>query len=709
MNIFKTFAWSSFLVVLFGFQSITFGQAQKLRGLGCAFVGPIQGVYFNQHIKFSSLNGKDKKKKRTELEEKVIKEYVERLDGSKLYLHASDVADIKNKLKGILSSVEKRPTPNCKVLLDIQKLLVKRVKERVAFAEKYLGKSFKFQKNTALTLDPDKRKYPKDKKEADEFQKSYIQFQISNFLTTDMKLSKAKSKVIRRYERNLRRVDEDMTPDMIYASYLDAFAHALDPHSSYFSADAMEDFRIQMALSLEGIGATLSYKDGFTVVEQLIPGGAAARDGRIKPQDKIVAVGQGECSASQEKKKKCVSENVVEVELRNVVKKIRGKKGTKVRLLVLRESGGEKEKLEITLVRDKVKLEDEAASITYLDREIEGKKIKVGLINLPSFYSDSREGGRTAAGDMKKLLKDARKKKVDSIVLDFSSNGGGSLDDAVKIAGLFFKTGAVVKQSAKRGNEILLSDEDDDVDFNGPLIVLTSRISASASEIVAGTLQDYKRAVVVGGDHTFGKGTVQSVIPLPSGLGAAKVTVGMFYTPGGNSTQHRGVDADIVFPSVLSNDEIGEKTLDYSLPPSSLASFLSRSAYVKEGDDSWSQVTTDEIKKLKDLSNIRIAESEDFKKILEDIKKSEKKDEKIKVAETLKAREESKKKEKKIVKDKLGNRTKADKLKEYLARADVQEAVNVAVDLAALRQGIEIHLGAKYSKQNDSKKAAHSN
>ena len=274
-------------------------------------------------------------------------------------------------------------------------------------------------------------------------------------------------------------------------------------------------------------------------------------------------------------------------------------------------------------------------------------------------------------------------------------NGGGSLDDAVKIGGLFFKTGAVVKQSAKKGSEILLADEDSDVDFSGPLVVLTSRVSASASEIVAGTLQDYKRAVIVGADHTFGKGSVQSVIPLPSGLGAAKVTVGMFYTPGGNSTQHRGVDADIVFPSTLSNDEIGEKTLDYSLPPTSLASFLSRSAYVKKGSDKWEEVTGEEIKKLSSLSQLRIAQSKEFQKIKEDVRKAKKKDHVIDVSEILKERSKSDKKEKGTAKDKFGNRKKADKLAEYLKRPDVQEAINIAVDLTALKRGFELKLGAK--------------
>lgn len=660
------------------------------RGLGCAFVGPIQGVYFNQHITYG-VSKKNEQAKRQEIEERTIEQYIKRLDGSKLYFLEADVREIRSKLKGILASVEKRPNADCSRLTEVQTLFEKRVAERVDFAKKYLGKDFKFQKETKLVLNPDQRQYPSNQKEADDFQKDYIQFQISNFIATDMKLDEAKEMVLRRYDRNLRRVQET-TEDRILASYLDAFARALDPHSSYFSHDVMEDFKISMALSLEGIGATLSFQDGYTVVEQLIPGGAAAREGSLRPKDKIVAVGQGDCEQKNEAKTSCPMENVIEVELRDVVKKIRGPKGSKVRLSILREGGGETKRHQLTLVRDKVKLEDEAASISYVDREVDGRKIKVGVIDLPSFYSDSRPGGRTAANDLKKILKEAKKSKVDGIVLDFSSNGGGSLDDAVKIAGLFFKTGAVVKQSAKRGQETLLSDEDDDVDYAGPLVILTSRISASASEIVAGTLQDYKRAVIVGADHTFGKGSVQSVIPLPSKLGAAKVTVGMFYTPGGNSTQHRGVDADVVLPSSLSTDEIGEKTLDYSLPPTSLAPFLSKSAYVTSGDEAWQAVSPDEIKKLKDLSRIRVAKNEEFKKIVEEAKKTKEKDYIIDLSETLQERTESKKKEDEEPKDELGNRSKEAKLAEYFKRPDVQEAINVTVDLTALRKGLEMTL-----------------
>jgi carboxyl-terminal processing protease len=331
-------------------------------------------------------------------------------------------------------------------------------------------------------------------------------------------------------------------------------------------------------------------------------------------------------------------------------------------------------------VRDKIKLEDDAASIVFVDKEVGGQKKKIGIINFPSFYADSKPGGRSSAADLKKLLAEAREKKADGLVLDLSTNGGGSLDDAVKIGGLFFQTGNVVKQSSRdeKKTELTLKDTDPAVDWSGPLVVLTSRISASASEIVSGTLQDYKRAVIVGGDHTFGKGSVQSVMPLPMGLGALKVTIGMFFIPGGNSTQHRGVAADVVLPGPFSTEDMGEKSLDYSLPPKTIPAFISPEAYVKEGPSAWKEIQSDWIKTLREKSKARVEKSEDFKKIVEELAKSKKNGKVIKVSEILDDKDKKEKKSKAKANKKLA---KAERDKEYLKRADIEEASQVLLDL----------------------------
>ncbi|WP_413288627.1 carboxy terminal-processing peptidase [Bdellovibrio sp. HCB337] len=637
----------------------SFSHAQSKDDLECRYLSAIEGGFLANHIRFTNRD--------TELQNHTIEQYIKRMDPSKIYLLSTDVDQIKSWMNGLF---EKTKNKDCAFLEQTQALMVKRAQERADFAKKFLGKDYKFDGKTEFTFDPDKKAFPKNADEANDFLKKYIHFQIANYQATDMKMDEAKKNVIKNYDRAVKRLQETKITDL-YSDYLDSFARALDPHSSFFSRDSLEDFEIQMRLSLEGIGATLSSQDGFTVVEQLVPGGAAAKSGLIEPQDKIIAVGQD----------KGVMDNVIDMDLKDVVKKIRGPKGTKVRLTILRKKGEGKQRLDVSLTREKVNLEDEAASIIYQDKEINGKKKKIGIINFPSFYADSRRGGRSSAADLKKIIKEANEKKVDGLVLDMSNNGGGSLEDAVKIAGLFFKTGNVVKQSSKdpsRGEQTL-SDTEPAVDWAGPLVLLTSRISASASEIVAGTLQDYKRAVVVGGDHTFGKGSVQSVLPMPNNLGALKVTVGMFFVPGGNSTQHRGVEADVVLPGPYSVDDIGEKFLDYSLPPQKIAPFISPEAYVKEGAGTWSMVKPEWIKPLREKSLARVEKSEEFKKIDDEIKKAKARGKMIKVSEVLKDKNETKTKKEKEKVARYGN--KDQKNKEYLKRPDVNEATNVLLDL----------------------------
>jgi carboxyl-terminal processing protease len=675
-------------------------QAQFTRSnsleLSCLHLHPVQVKYLEKHVNYSKLA--------KNLETRTTEQFIKRLDGSKLYLLEKDVKDMEKMLDSIFDKISKK---DCIAIEKVNEMFVKRVEERVAYAKKYLGAKFKYDPKVQIQRDPQDRPRPKTLAEANKFHENYMQYQVASYLATDMKLEEAKQQIVRNYERALKRVQEFKKEDLL-SSYLDSFARALDPHSSYLSADALEDFEIQMRLSLEGIGATLSSQDGFTVIEQLISGGAADGSGKLKPKDKIIAVAQGKDGQFQ---------NVIEMELRDVVKLIRGPKGSEVRLKILRKGPKDPERFEITLARDKIKLEDEAASITYMDREVNGQKLKIGLLNLPSFYADNRKNGPSAAGDTKKLLADAVKNKADAIVLDLSNNGGGSLRDAVDIAGLFFGTGNVVKQSQRVTPELdnmnyeTLRDSDSMVDWAGPLVVLTSRVSASASEIVSGTLQDYKRAVVVGGDHTFGKGSVQSVEYLPPGLGAIKTTVGMFFTPGGESTQHRGVSADIVFPSTFAIDEIGEKTLDYSLPPKKIKEFISPTAFVVDGKGAWSQVGKDIVKKIKLKSDARVVASTDFKKIKDDLDKSKKRGKMLVVGDLLKDKEKDPKKKVDGEKgdeeeDENASLSREERKKKYLKRADVLEAVTIAADLATEMRMPSIKLGSKSKAVPDAAETA---
>ncbi|PIT99789.1 MAG: tail-specific protease [Bdellovibrionales bacterium CG10_big_fil_rev_8_21_14_0_10_45_34] len=633
--------------------------------LKCKLIPSIMNLMLGQHILFNEFS--------TNLNSRLIDQYIKSLDTTKTYLIQSDVKAIKDILSGTFRRFQKGA---CNDLDRVQKVFLKRVDERTVFAKKYLAeKDFKIDPKIEIQVSNDDREYPKTKSEAEGYLKKYIQWQVANFVASGTELKEAIQQVARRYERNEKNL-KDVKAEDLNVRYLDSFANALDPHSSFLSKDMLEEFQINMRLSLEGIGATLSFQDGYTVVEQLVPGGAAAKSGIIEPQDKIVAVGEGQEGAL---------EPVIDLSLKDVVKKIRGKKDTIVRLSILRKRADKPERFTVSLTRQKIDLEQEAAQIEYIEKEIDGKKQKYGVINLPSFYNDGSESGRSAARDVKKLLAEAEKTKVAGVVLDLSSNGGGSLDDAVSLAGLFFKTGNVVRTQGGRSSGKTWADQDSKVDFSGPLVVLVSRLSASASEIVAGALQDYKRAVIVGADHTFGKGSVQQVVPLPSQLGAFKVTMDMFFIPGGNSTQHRGVSSDIVFPSPFSSDDIGEKSLDYSLPPKTIPPFLSSEANLEDPKNRWNPVEKDWLKTLSGESKKRVDVNEDFKKIKDEVAKAEKRKKVLKIADVLESKDEKEKeKEAEDKKTKSAEAIKEKRRQDYLKRADIQEAVNIVADLSIL-------------------------
>ncbi|MEK6627783.1 MAG: S41 family peptidase [Bdellovibrionota bacterium] len=663
----------TFLITLL-ISSVSLAQGLQLtKQLDCNWVDPIQTGFLQNHL---IVKQKDK-----ELQARVVDQYIKRQDSAKIYLLEDDIAKIKIMMKNVFEDVTKT---DCKFLSETQDLMVKRVEERTDQVKKILNKDFKFNKDTEFIYDPDHKSFPKTTEEASEFLKKYVQFQVANYLATDIKLDEAKKRVIKNYERNLKRIKETKFTTLV-ANYLNSFALSLDPHSSFFSKDYYDDFTIDMSLSLEGIGATLSQEDGFTVVEALVTGGAAWKSKLVDPQDKIVAVS----------KKDGKMENVIDMDLKDVVKLIRGPKGTKVKLTILRKEGGSNKKLNIELTREKVNLEDNAVSIHYQDKEINGAKKKIGVINFPSFYADSKRGGKSSAVDMKKIVTEAKNKNVDGLVLDLSNNGGGSLEDAVKIGGLFIKTGNIVKQTArKEGAENALSDIDEKVDWEGPLVILTSRISASASEIVSGAMKDYNRAVIVGSEHTYGKGSIQTVIPIPGELGALKVTIGMFFTPGGFSTQHRGVESDIIIPSPYNVDDIGEKSMDYSLPPKKIDTFLSKDAYVDKGDGAWQPIKPEWVNKIKTRSEQRVAKNEEFKKIKDELEKTKKLGKTIKVSEVIKDKGE---KEKKVKKTRYAAKNEKDK--EYLKRGDIQEASDILLDLIALETGKDLSLTSAIKKQ----------
>ncbi|MDB5048076.1 MAG: hypothetical protein JWO30_1147 [Fibrobacteres bacterium] len=366
-------------------------------------------------------------------------------------------------------------------------------------------------------------------------------------------------------KRSLHRLFERMLKEdklEKVSSYLNTVSNSHDPHTEYFKPEAKEDFDLSMTGTLEGIGAVLREDDGYIKVVSIVPGSASWRQKELKAEDKILKVAQG----SEE------PVDLVEASVNEAVRLIRGRKGTEVRLTVQKPSGRVQV---IAITRDVVVVEETYAKSAIMT-PASGKK-KIGYINLPAFYHDfNNSRGRTASADVRDELEKLKAENVDGIVLDLRNNGGGALDDAVKMAGLFFKSGPVVQIKDQKGNTTVLNDQDTDITYDGPLVVMINTFSASASEIVAAALQDLGRAVILGTDTTFGKGTVQSMLDLDAYLppafasmrpmGSLKLTIQKFYRINGGTTQYKGVVPDILIPDAYSNLEVGEKNLDYPMP-----------------------------------------------------------------------------------------------------------------------------------------------
>ena len=674
----------AFVLVLWTFPSVS----QKL---SCQHVYDIQKKFLKHHILHTQMT--------PDLKNRVLDQFIQNLDREKIYFLQSDILSIKRKNKRLFSDLKKH---KCNGLYYIYDIYSKRVKERIKSANSYLNDKFLFTKKLKYILDEDLKNYPSSPKEANQAMKSYIQYQAANIFLFEKDLKKSVKQVsymlnnskkqvlswkpqlnyreVRDCKRRSKNSFKACKPTKWFSNYLKAYSQSLDSHSNYLDNEDLEEFYISMNLELEGIGATLSSRFGYTVVERLIPGGAADRSKRIKIKDKILAVGKDEKNLT----------NIFGERLEDVVSIIRGPKGTAVFLKISREEeNGEKNVSIVKLIRSRVDLKEEEASISYHDIKSNNTAYRVGLLKVPSFYG-SNAFGKSVTRDVKKLLFSAKQQNINALVLDLSNNRGGSLDEAVDLSGLFFSEGNVVKQSERNNpRPQILRDTDKRVFYSGPLIVLVNRFSASASEIVSGTLQDYNRAIIVGADHTFGKGSVQSVEQLFSKLGALKTTVGLYFIPSGKSTQKEGVTSDIVFPSILHIKELGEKNLDYVLPTEQIANFKSSPQEIfAEGNDNWKPIDGKIIEKLKKSSQKRIARNEKFQKIktrLAKIQEKAKNQKVVTIAEVLENKDkEDEEQLKEDEKDELSQSEKSKK--KYFSRPDIQEALNIATDLVLIQK-----------------------
>jgi carboxyl-terminal processing protease len=555
-----------------------------------------------------------------EIKSHTIDQMIKSLDPSKTLLYASDLERLKPLLQGMFVSMQRG---DCTSLAQVYDVLVARARENEAMVKKILGPDYRLDETVELNLNVNKRPYLKTAGEKYEFLRKIVQFQIENALLAGIDMAEAKKQQLHRYELQTRRVIEG-NPEKLITSVAKAFALALDPHTSYLSAENYEDLLIQTQLSLDGIGATLSSDNGFTVIEELIPGGGAERSGLLKPKDKIIAV-------AQEGKRPV---DVIDMDLREIIKMIRGKRGTKVTLTILRQ-GERTYRFDATIRRDEIDIKEQEAKLTYETRTEGGRQYRFGVIDLPSFYGNEKEN-KSCSEDVKSLLKEAKKQHVQGMVLDLSRNAGGLLEEAVLVAGLFIGQGGIVATkdgqgqvtiiangaaaAGTRGNKgkvITFPAVDPLPVYNGPLVVLTSRLSASASEIVAGALKDYRRAVIVGSDHTFGKGSVQILMPLPWDMGAMKITTALYFLPGGKSTQKMGVEAQVRLPSWSILEDVGETELDYPLPIQGITPFL---GIPGKAVPLWKPLDQTMIAELAARAKVRIAKDPKFAEIIKNNK-----------------------------------------------------------------------------------------
>jgi carboxyl-terminal processing protease len=631
---------------------------------------------------------------------KFLDHYLEALDPQHLHFLQSDLVEFeryRNKLGEM--TLNQRRAADTRPACEIFDRFIQRFQQRVAYVDELLkNEKFTFDTDDKIALSRKEQPYPKDLNEAKQLWNQrlrfeYLQEKLGKHDAAKKKASKGSSRIAPKnpeakpkteaeeivdtlnhtYHRSLRSFTGWNNEDVLQV-YLDTLAHIYDPHSDYMGPSHLDSFSISMNLSLTGIGAELTSPDGYCTINRILEGGPAARSKKLKEKDKIVAVAQGNNPAV----------DVVDMNLNKVVQMIRGPKGTEVRLTIIPAGEPNSATNTISLIRDEIKLEDQAAKAKVIEVPVaDGKTNRLGVINLPSFYgsvdlggarhmelaSEGAHGGRSTTADVARLLKKLKAEHVNGVILDLRANGGGFLEEAVNLTGLFIKDGPVVQVRDWKGDLQEEDDHDSSVLYDGPLIVLTSRFSASASEILAGALQDYGRALIVGDSSTHGKGTVQSVnelrnfmtppgIPQTNDYGAVKLTIKKFYRASGESTQKKGVIPDIILPSIASESkDIGESALENPMPWDTIPS----AKYDKLN------MVEPYVQELRKQSAQRIASEKDFAYLREDIElfKKQQNDKTISLNETKRLEE----------KDEIESRDKA-REKERRARKASNEIVH---------------------------------
>jgi carboxyl-terminal processing protease len=503
-----------------------------------------------------------------DISSRLLNRYVKVLDPQKLYFTAADIEGM-TKYRTQLDDLVKQG--NTEFAFKTFDLYLARMKQRIERVHEWIDAEHDFTVDESLNTDTDTMNFAATEEEVDDRWRKRVKYDLLTLKIDGTELAEARDRLHKRY-KNLLTTATQTEDNEILEMYLSSLTHCFDPHSSYMSPETLEDFQISMRLELEGIGAALRSEDGYTTVAQIVKGGAAAEDGRLEVGDKIIGV-------AQEGEQEFV--DIVETKLSKVVRYIRGKKGTVVRLQVKKADDGKIEVYDLTRQRIELTQSEVKGKVIEAGTRVDGAPGRIGVVNIPSFYRDfggaqaGQDDFKSTSRDVAKVLEEFRRRgDVDAVVVDLRMNGGGALTEAIEVSGLFIDKGPIVQVKEQDGK---IKSHDDDVAgmlWDGPLVVVCNRLSASASEIFAGAIRDYGRGIVIGDETTHGKGTVQNVMPVgprffqlvnPQERGALKLTINQFYRVNGDSTQNKGVPSDVVLPSLIDHMDLGESFLDNAL------------------------------------------------------------------------------------------------------------------------------------------------
>lgn len=613
----------------------------------------------------------------SELSARTLDNFIKAWDPAKVYFLKSDIEEFKSKYARTLQT--ELTKANCKPIEHIFSRYSLRFEESQAVIDSLIKKKFDFTIDEYINFDRKKISYAENRQENNERLRKKIKYKVMQLKQNLKDPKKVLQKLTKWKQLNSKQHQELDTYD-VYSMFINSFATSLDPHTNYLSPRQLEDLRINMALSLEGIGALLRSEDGIAKVSGIIPGGAASKKHQqLNVNDQIMAVAQGANPPV----------DVIDMDLRDIVNLIRGKRGTEVQLTIRREG----KILIVSIIREKIELQDQSVKSFIFELNPIGREkgsYKVGLINLPSFYidfegrKDHKKDFTSSSQDVREEIIKLKQSNVDLIVLDLRSNGGGSLDEAVNITGQFIGKEPVVQIKSTSRSPKILSHHRASI-YNGPLILMINRLSASASEIIAGTLRDYDRALIVGNSHTFGKGTVQNLIDLSKRLGAIKVTVSTFHLAFGASTQLKGVDSDITIPSIAEYLDIGEKFSENPLPWSEISASSQKNFFMVKSY----------VPQLKKNSQDRTDKDPDFQKVFDAIKEyKDKKEEGLKASLKIEKSSHDKAKEKSETEKSEAKEEPLDYYKPYEPNLNediyLKETMLIAADYLRLLEGRDL-------------------